>query len=41
MIETQKQFLRHLYNQWNPLAPDAPWKTISPYIDTKKKEDGS
>lgn len=40
-IEAQKQFLIHLNNRWNPLDPNAPVEPISPYIDTKKKEDGS
>ncbi|MHA1373323.1 MAG: hypothetical protein ACTSR7_03400 [Promethearchaeota archaeon] len=37
-IGAQKQFLRHLNNRWNPLEPDAPWESISPYIDLKRKE---
>ena len=37
-IEAQKQFLRHLNNRWNPLEPDAPWESISPYIASKDKE---
>ncbi len=40
-IEGQKQFLRHLNNRWNPLDPDVPWEAKSPYINTKKKENGS
>ncbi|MHA2249763.1 MAG: hypothetical protein ACXAD7_05345 [Candidatus Kariarchaeaceae archaeon] len=31
----QKQFLKHLNNRWNPLEPDAPFESISPYIATK------
>ncbi len=38
-IVSQKQFLKHLNNRWNPLEPDAPWESISPYIESKKKED--
>lgn len=37
-IEAQNQFIKHLNNRWNPLEPDTPWKSISPYIKPEKRE---
>jgi len=36
-LKGQKQFIRHLNSRWNPLKPDEPWESISPYLAVKKR----
>ena len=33
----QNQFIAHLNTRWNPLEPDQPEKTISPYLPEKTR----
>ena len=37
--KAQAQFLKHLFNRWNPLKPDAQWESYSPYVAEKKLEE--
>jgi len=34
----QTQFLKHLFNRWNPLKPDDSWDSYSPYVAEKTLE---
>ena len=35
-IASQKQFLHHLNNRWNPLEPEKPFTDVSPYYNAKE-----